>query len=61
MQRLDATQSLPSVRGRLDKFTLDRLMRNLCKLDYDVTIRFQSKPKSGEEAVIHVAGPFISA
>ena len=49
------------VRGRLDKFTLDRLMRYLCKLDYDVTIRFQPKPKSREEAGIHVAGPFVSA
>ena len=49
------------VRGHLDKFTLDRLMRYLCELDYDVTIRFQPKPKSREEAVIHVAGPFISA
>src|SRR5262245_12488646 len=28
------------VRGRLDKFTIDRLMRYLCKLDYDVTIKF---------------------
>ena len=44
------------VRGRLDKFTIDRLMRYLCKLDYDVTIRFQPKPKSREEAVIAVEG-----
>jgi predicted XRE-type DNA-binding protein len=49
------------VRGHLDKFTLDRLMRYLCKLDYDVTIRFQPKPKSREEAVIHVEGTAISA
>jgi predicted XRE-type DNA-binding protein len=49
------------VRGHLDKFTLDRLMRYLCKLDYDVTIRFQPKPKSRGEAVIHVEGVAISA
>jgi predicted XRE-type DNA-binding protein len=48
------------VRGHLDKFTLDRLMRYLCKLDYDVTIKFQPKSKSREEAAIHVAGPFAS-
>jgi predicted XRE-type DNA-binding protein len=49
------------VRGHLDKFTLDRLMRYMCKLDYDVTIRFQPKPKSREEAVIHVEGSAVSA
>src|SRR5262245_63512373 len=42
------------VRGHLDKFTIDRLMRYLRKLDYDVTIRFQPKPKSRKEAAIHV-------
>jgi len=49
------------VRGHLDKFTLDRLMRYLCKLDYDVTIRFQPKPKSRAGAVIHVEGATASA
>ena len=44
------------IRGRLDKFALDQLLRYLCKLDYDVTIRFQPKPKSRNEAVIHVEG-----
>ena len=44
------------VRGHLDKFTIDRLMRYMCKLDYDVTITFQPKPKSRAEAVIHVEG-----
>jgi predicted XRE-type DNA-binding protein len=44
------------VRGRLDKLTLDRLMRYLCKLDYDVTIRFAPKLKSRGEAVIYVEG-----
>src|SRR5262245_27956996 len=49
------------VRGHLDKFTIDRLMRYLCKLDYDVTISFQPKPKSRDEAVIHVEGVRVSA
>ena len=49
------------VRGRLDKFTIDRLMRYLCKLDYDVTIKFQPKPKSRAEATIHVEGVAAAA
>ena len=49
------------VRGHLEKFTIDRLMRYLCKLDYDVTIRFQPKPKSRGEATIHVEGVALSA
>ena len=49
------------VRGHLDKFTLDRLMRYLCKLDYDVTIRFAPKPRSHAEATIHVQGTAASA
>ena len=49
------------VRGRLDKFTIDRLMRYMCKLDYDVTISFQPKPKSREEAVMHVEGVRVPA
>lgn len=49
------------MRGRLDKFTIDRLLRYLCKLDYDVTIRFQPKPPSRAEAMIHVEGPRVSA
>lgn len=49
------------VRGHLDKFTIDRLMRYMCKLDYDVTISFKPKPKSREEAVIHVEGTSVSA
>jgi predicted XRE-type DNA-binding protein len=48
------------VRGRLDKFTLDRLMRYMCKFDYDVTIRFKPKPKSRGEAVIYVEGSEVS-
>ena len=38
------------VPGDLDKFTIDRLMRYMRKLDYDVTIRFN--PKSREQATI---------
>ena len=44
------------VRGLLDKFTIDRLMRYMRRLDYDVTISFSPKPKSREEAMIHVEG-----
>lgn len=43
------------IRGELDKFTIDRLMRYMRKLDYDVTISFTPKPRSRDEAVIHVA------
>ena len=49
------------VRGQLDKFTIDRLMRYMCKLDYDVTISFKPKPKSRKEAVIHVEDTSVSA
>lgn len=42
------------VRGDLDKFSMDRLMRYMRKLDYDVTIRF--KPKSRQHATIRVEG-----
>lgn len=44
------------VRGKLEKFTMDRLLRYMRKLDYDVTISFKEKPKSREEATIHVEG-----
>ncbi len=44
------------VRGRLDKFTIDRLMRYMRKLDFDVTIHFKPKPRSRDAARIHVAG-----
>jgi predicted XRE-type DNA-binding protein len=49
------------VRGHLDKFTIDRLMRYMRKLDYDVTISFTPKPKSREEAAIHVKGASVPA
>lgn len=42
------------VRGKLEKFTLDRLLRCMRKLDYDITISFKLKPKSREEAKINV-------
>ncbi len=49
------------VRGKLDKFTIDRLMRYMRKLDYDVTISFKPKPKSREAATIHVKGALVPA
>ena len=42
------------VRGRLDKFTIDRLLRYMRKLDFDVTIHFKPKPISREAARIYV-------
>lgn len=42
------------VRGNLEKYTIDRLMRYMRKLDYDVTISFKPKPKARENAVIQV-------
>ncbi len=44
------------VRGRLDKFTIDRLLRYMRKLDFDVTIHFKPKPISRNTARIHVEG-----
>jgi predicted XRE-type DNA-binding protein len=49
------------VRGQLEKFTIDRLLRYLCKLDYDVTIRFQPKPPSRAAAGMHVEGAPVLA
>jgi predicted XRE-type DNA-binding protein len=49
------------VRGKLDKFTLDRLIRYMRKLDYDITISFNPKPKSREAATIHVKGVPVPA
>ena len=47
------------VRGKLEKFTIDRLLRYMRKLGYDVTISFKSK--SREEATIHVKGAPLPA
>lgn len=44
------------VRGKLERFTLDRLMRLLRKLDYDVRISLRPKPKSRKEATLSVDG-----
>ena len=49
------------VRGKLEKFTIDRLLRYMRKLDYDVTISFKPKPKSRNEAIIHVKGAPLPA
>lgn len=42
------------IRGKLDRFTLDRLMRYMRKLDYDVTITFSPKPKNQEKAILRI-------
>ncbi len=34
-------------RGRVEKFTLDRLVTHLCRLDYDVTIEVRHKTGRG--------------
>ena len=44
------------VRDKLEKFTIDRLLRYMRKLDCDVTISFKLKPKSHDEATIRVRG-----
>lgn len=49
------------VRGKLEKFTIDRLLRYMRKLDYDITISFKLKPKSREEATIRVKGALLPA
>ena len=48
------------VRGKLAKFTLDRLMRYMRKLDYDVTISFKPKPKS-RDAALRITGARVPA
>ncbi len=49
------------VRGKLGKFTIDRLLRYMRKLDYDVTISFKLKPKSRKGATINVKGTPLPA
>lgn len=49
------------VRGKLEKFSIDRLLRYMRKLDYDVTISFKHKPKSRDEATISIKGTTLSA
>ena len=44
------------VRGKLEKMTLDRLMRYMRRLDYDVTISFSRKPSSRSQAALRVRG-----
>ena len=51
---LDQPKVSNLVRGQLDKFTIDRLMRYMRRLDYDVTISFRPKTKSRDEAVYQV-------
>ena len=49
------------VRGKIEKFTIDRLMRYMRKLDYDVTISFKPKPKNRRKATLLVKGAPIHA
>lgn len=60
---LGLPQSLVSnlVRGNLEKFTIDRLMRYMRKLDYDVTISSKPKPQSRNEAILNVKGTPVLA
>jgi predicted XRE-type DNA-binding protein len=51
---LDQPKVSNLVRGQLDKFTIDRLMRYMRKLDYDVTISFKPKTKLRNEAIYEV-------
>lgn len=44
------------VRGKLDAFTIDRLMKMLMAMDRDVQISFKPKPKSRDHAILTV-GP----
>ncbi len=43
------------VRGNLDQFTLDRLIKMLIAFDQDVRIELAPKPKSREHAIMTVA------
>ncbi len=48
------------VRGKLEKSSMDRLLRYMRKLDYDVTISFKLRPKSRDEATMTVKGTPLS-
>ena len=56
---LGTTQAKVSdmVRGRLEKFTLDRLIKMLIAFDCDVRISYKPKPRSREHAAV-TAQPF---
>lgn len=43
------------IHGRLEKFTIDRLIKMLIAFDRDVQIKFKPKPRSRDHAVISVA------
>lgn len=49
------------VRGKLEKVSIDRLLRYMRRLDYDVTISLSPKPRSREEATFHIQGAPIAA
>lgn len=52
--RLSQPKVSDLVRGKLDKFTTDRLLRYATKLNYNVIITLQPNPKKQEEATIRV-------
>ena len=49
------------VRGKLDKFTIDRLVRYLRRLDCDVVISFRRKSNSKKEASLKVKNELVVA
>ncbi len=49
------------VRGKLEKFSLDRLMRYMRKLDYDVVISLKPKIDARKAASLSVESPSLSA
>lgn len=53
---LGTTQAKVSdvVRGRLEKFTMDRLIKMLVAFDCDVRISYKPKPRSRERATVTV-------
>ena len=47
------------MRGKLDKFTTDRLLRYAKKLDYNITITLKPKSKNQAQGAIQVRAPGI--
>jgi predicted XRE-type DNA-binding protein len=58
-KRLETTQAKISdiVRGKLDQFTLDRLIRMLLAFDQDIAISCTPKPRSRPHATLTVQPP----
>ena len=53
---LETTQNKVSdvVRGKLEKFTLDRLIKMLLAFEYDVQVSYKPKPRSRDHAMVTV-------